>query len=72
VRGHGAKQKIAITYVANATAHRLPAALELSLAGLKSGAHTLKVTISYTEASNKHGHKASTLTKTLQAKFTVC
>ena len=52
---------------ANATAHHLPAALELSLAGLKPGKHTLTVKVVY-----KRGHGAATITKTLKAAFKVC
>jgi virginiamycin B lyase len=74
VRKHGKEVKVTVTtYKANATVKKLPAAPKLKLSGLKSGRHTLKVTLSYIEAVTKHGHKAKkTVTKTLTVKFKVC
>jgi hypothetical protein len=70
--GHTKKVKV-ITYRANATGHHVPTTVKLSLAGLKPGTHTLKITISYKETVRKHGHrKTLTVTKSLQTKFTVC
>jgi streptogramin lyase len=57
----------------NATVRRLPASPKLKLSGLKSGQHTLKVTLSYIETVTKHGRKATkTVEKTLAIKFKVC
>jgi streptogramin lyase len=74
VRKHGRKVKVTIvTYRANALLNRLPASPKLKLQGLKSGRHTLKVTLSYTEPIRKHGRKShKTVAKTLTAKFAVC
>lgn len=67
------KTVIVIVYTANATTHRVPAVLQLSLAGLKPGVHTLKVTVSYKQTKSKHAHKRTvTVTKTLTTKFSVC
>jgi Pro-kumamolisin, activation domain/IPT/TIG domain/HYDIN/CFA65/VesB-like, Ig-like domain len=60
-------------YKPNAIAHRLPVGLNLSIARLKSGSHTLKVVVSYKESKIRHGVKQTvTVSKTLRAKFTVC
>jgi streptogramin lyase len=74
VRKHGKKVKVEVTtYRANATVTRLPASPKLRLTGLKSGRHTLKVTISYTETVTNHGHKTKkTVNKTLTVTFKVC
>jgi hypothetical protein len=67
------KTVIVTTYTANATKHRVPVTLALSLRGLKPGTHTLKVVNSYKETTRKHGHpKTVTVTKTLTEKFKVC
>jgi hypothetical protein len=64
------KKKITITvYLPNATARHVPAAVNLSLAGLKSGTHTLKVVLSYKKHVKK---KTVTVTKTLRVRFIVC
>jgi len=73
--GKGAHKKTVkvTTYSPNATAKHVPAALDLSIKGLKPGTHTLTVKVSYRESERKHGHKVTvTVTKTLKAKFTVC
>ena len=74
VRRHGKKVKVTLTtYKANATVKKLPASPNLKLTGLKSGQHTLKVTLSYIETVIKHGHKTKkTVDKTLTVKFKVC
>ena len=60
-------------YKPNATAHRLPVGLNLSIARLKSGSHTLKVVVSYRESKIRHGVKQTVIvSKTLRVKFTVC
>ena len=52
---------------------KLPASRNLKLTGLKSGRHTLKVTLSYIETVTKHGHKSKkTVNKTLTVKFKLC
>lgn len=70
----GRKKRVIVTvYEPNATADHVPVTLELSLAGLKAGTHTLKVRISYKETKRKHGRKTRvTVTKTLSVKFGVC
>jgi len=61
------------TYSPNATTKHVPAALRLSIKGLKPGTHSLTVKVSYKESEKKHGHKVTvTVTKTVKAKFTVC
>ena len=69
------KQKTVIVnvYTANATAHRVPAMLDLSLSGLKPGVHTLKITLFYRETTRQRAHKRTVaVTKTLTTKFSVC
>jgi hypothetical protein len=67
------KPKTVVVYTANAVAHRVPVTPRLRLAGLRSGRHTLKVTISYRETVTQHHHQRTvTVTKTLSAKFRVC
>jgi hypothetical protein len=70
----GKTKKVTVTvYVANATAHSSPVTLALSLKGLKSGSHTLKVVATYKQTTTKHGHKKTvTVIKTLTVKFSVC
>jgi hypothetical protein len=84
IRRHGktAIETIKVTkYLPNATATRLPATKQLSLAGLKPGTHTLTVKLSYSQTKNavvkRHGKtvkvkRTITVTKTLKVKFTVC
>jgi len=73
-RKQGKKVKIEVTtYTANASVNKLPASRKLKLSGLKSGQHTLKVTLSYIETVTKHGHKSKkTVNRTLTVKFRVC
>jgi hypothetical protein len=61
-------------FTANAVARHLPATPVLRLAGLKSGVHTLRVTVSYNRTMPGHHHrrKTVTVTKTIRAKFAVC
>jgi 6-phosphogluconolactonase (cycloisomerase 2 family) len=69
----GRKSVVVATYAPNATRHRVPVAITLSLARLKPGTHTLKVVLSYQESTRKHGHQIKlTVTKTLKVKFNVC
>jgi hypothetical protein len=75
VRTRNGKHKTVIVtvYTANATAHHVPVGVDLSLAGLKRGTHTLRVVVSYKETKREHGHKKTvTVTKTLKGKFSVC
>ncbi len=65
----GGKKVVVVTYTPNATKHHAPANVQLSLAGLKSGTHSLKVVISYKEI--KHSTTV-TVTKTLKVTFVVC
>jgi hypothetical protein len=69
------------TYTPNATATMLPASEQLALTGLKSGSHTVTVTLAYTQtktATVHRGHRKVELTttiaatKTIKAQFTVC
>lgn len=78
---HGHKTVTITTYLANATAGKLPATEQLSLTGLKSGTHTLTVKVTYKETKKvvvghgKHKHKVKEtikVTHTLKAPFTVC
>jgi hypothetical protein len=63
-------KKITVTvYRPNATAHHLRATVNLSLAGLKSGTHTLKVVLSYEQHVKM---KTVTVTRTLKTHFVVC
>ncbi len=74
VRRHGKEVKVKVTtHKANVTVKKLPASPKLKLSGLKSGQHTLKVTLSYIETVTKHGHRTKkTVHKTLTVKFRVC
>ncbi len=58
---------------ATATPRRLPSTVAVRLSGLKSGAHTLRVRVTYTASIVKHGHRLRVkLSKTLRVKFRVC
>jgi len=62
-----------VVFAANAVAHHLPATPVLRLAGLKSGVHTLRVTVIYKKTVSGHRHRrAVTVTKTVTARFKVC
>jgi hypothetical protein len=62
-----------VFYAPNSTATHLPAELDISLAGLKAGSHTLAVKLSYKERERKHGRTSTvTVTKALSVRFTVC
>ena len=73
-RGRGKKRRKVTVYLANATAHRVPVTVSLSLAGLRSGHHGLRVVLSYRETrKGKHGRKTTvTVTKTIRSTFSVC
>lgn len=72
LRGHR-NTTIAVTYSPNATISRLPAKLELSLAGLKPGSHILSVKLLYRQSRRRHGRVlTTTFVKTLSARVTVC
>jgi hypothetical protein len=68
-RRHKGKTVTVTVYLANSTAHHVPVTVHLSLAGLKSGTHTLKVVLSYKKHVKK---KTVTVTKTMKARFVVC
>jgi hypothetical protein len=75
VRTHKGKKKTVVVtvYGANATTHHVPVTSNLTLKGVKSGTHKLRVVVSDKEATRKHGHKATkTVTKTLNVSFRVC
>jgi 6-phosphogluconolactonase (cycloisomerase 2 family) len=60
-------------YAANTVEHRVPVTVVLPIAGLKTGTHTLTVTVSYQETKRKHGPKLTvTVLRALTAKFKVC
>jgi hypothetical protein len=57
----------------NAVVRHLPATLALRLTGLKSGSHALKVVVSFTEKTSRHGHpRTVVVSKTLRAKLRIC
>jgi hypothetical protein len=56
------------TFSPNATVHKLPATVNLSLKGVKRGAHTLKVVASFKQTTTPHRR----LSKTLKSRFSVC
>jgi DNA-binding beta-propeller fold protein YncE len=69
----GRKRITVITYTPNAIKHSLPATVNLSLAGLKSGTHTLTVKVFYKKTVKRHGRRATvTVSKTIRVKFSVC
>jgi sugar lactone lactonase YvrE len=74
--GHRRGKKVVITtvtYTPNHTVGRLPANVSLKLAGLRSGSHAFKVTVSYHETVTRHGHRRTiSLSKTLSLTFKVC
>jgi hypothetical protein len=62
-----------IVFTANAVARHLPSRPVLRLTGLKSGLHTLRVTVSYKKTVTTHRHRRTVVvTKRLSAKFKVC
>ena len=71
---HGRKKTITVVvYTPNATAHHLPASPHLGLSSLKSGRHTLKVLMTYTSTTTKHGrHTTQRFSKTMRVTFSVC
>lgn len=70
---HAGKPKLETVYEPSATARRLPAALRLSLPGLKPGAHTLTVMLTYKQSRVSHRHNITiTDNETLRDTFTVC
>jgi hypothetical protein len=70
----GKKKKVTVTvFTSNAVKRHVPVTLSLPLKGLRSGTHTLKVTLSYRTSETKRGHKRTvTVTKSLTATFRVC
>ncbi len=74
VHVHGrTRTETVVIYTPNATAHHVPAALALKLAGLKPGTHTLTVKLAYKERTTRHGHRTTaTISKTLRATLRVC
>jgi virginiamycin B lyase len=62
-----------IVFVPNAITHHLPAKPALRLAGLRSGRHTLRVTVSYKKTVTRHHHRRTVVvTKTVTVRFNVC
>jgi large repetitive protein len=75
VRTHKGKHKtvVVIVYGANATTHHVPVTSGLTLKGVKTGIHKLRVVVFDTETTRKHGHKKTmTVSKTLKVSFRVC
>ncbi len=73
-RHNGHKRTITVvSFTANAVAHHLPATPVLLLGALKSGTHTLRVTVSYKKTVTVHQlRRTVTVTKTVSATFNVC
>jgi DNA-binding beta-propeller fold protein YncE len=71
---HGKRVRVTtITYTANRTVRSLPATVSLSLTGLRTGSHTLKVTVSYNKTVRRNGRRHTvSVSKTLTAAFRVC
>jgi hypothetical protein len=71
---NGKKKTVTTTvYAANEILSRSPATARLALTGLKSGAHTLKLKISYKQTVKLHGRtQTTTVVKTLTTPFRVC
>jgi DNA-binding beta-propeller fold protein YncE len=71
---HGRKVTIKrTTYTANRTVTKLPASVALSLKGLKSGQHTLRVVVSFHRTTRRHGRPHTVnVTQTLTQTFNVC
>jgi hypothetical protein len=67
------KSVTVVSFSPNAVVKSVPSTLTLTLAGEKSGPHTLKVVSSYKKRVTKHHHKVTiTVTKMLTVKFTIC
>lgn len=62
-----------MVFTPNAATHHLPSTPVLRLTGLKSGLHTLRVTVTYRKLVTSHGHRrTTTVTKSVSVKFNVC
>jgi len=62
-----------VVYLPNRTVHRLPATVRLSVAGLRSGTHSLKVVLTYSKRVTKRGRSRTVkVRKTLKVRFAVC
>jgi streptogramin lyase len=62
-----------VVYAPNGTLHHLPATVVLRVADLRSGTHTLNVTLTYSKRVTRHGRRETvTVTKRLSVKFAVC
>jgi streptogramin lyase len=67
------RTKVVVVFTANAVARHLPSTPVLRLAGLRSGLHTLRVTVSYKKTVSGHRHhRTVVVTKTLRAKLNIC
>jgi hypothetical protein len=61
------------TYTPNRTVHRQPASVTLSLRTVKSGRHTLHVTVVFHKTVTRHRHRVTVSVSTrLQLAFRVC
>ncbi|HEX3802990.1 MAG TPA: hypothetical protein VHV75_09140 [Solirubrobacteraceae bacterium] len=61
------------TYAPNVTSKKTPASENISLEGVKSGTHTLKLIATYTEhGKHRKKTKAAKATKTITTKIRVC
>jgi virginiamycin B lyase len=73
LRGRRKKTVTVVVFTPNAVVRRLPASPALRLTGLRSGAHTLKVTVLYAKTvTRRHHRRTVTVTKTVTARFNVC
>ena len=72
--GNGKKKTVTVVvYLPNRTVHRLPATVRLSVAGLRSGTHSLKVVLTYSKRVTKRGRSRTVkVRKTLKVRFAVC
>jgi streptogramin lyase len=71
---NGKKKTVTVVvYLANRTVQRLPATVRLSVAGLRSGTHSLKVVLTYSTRVTKPGPRRTVkVRKTLKVRFAVC
>jgi streptogramin lyase len=71
---NGHKKRVTVVFFkANASTHHLPANLAIRVSGLRSGTHTLRVLLTYSERVTKHRHRVTVnVTKKLRVKFTIC
>jgi PKD repeat protein len=73
LRSGRTKKVTVVSFSANATTRHLPATVALRVTGLRSGTHTLKVVLTYSERVKRHRRSITVrVTKTITARFRVC